>query len=452
MTGRISLISKYTPFFILLALLPCVSVLVFAANTGGAATSPSVLWMAAVSGVASSALAIVVIRRIDRSFDLVREASDKFSRGELSHRIPFPESEVAASLASELNRMASRLAQRIQEIEIQSQQGETILSSMVEGVIATDVTGKVVKSNNAASRLLHATANRMNGRMLVESVRSSELHDSWLRVVHRNIPENLQITLDTDAGDMQLDVKMSPLVKDDGSSNGAVIVLSDITRLRKLEQARKDFVANVSHELKTPLTSIKGFAETLMDGAVRDPAEARRFCEIISVQVDRLQAIIDDLLSLSRIEQEIERGSVKLTHIALRDVLFSAIGHASPRAAAKQIQITADCPDSIEVNAHETLLEQAFLNLLENAIKYSESGKPIKVKAGRHRPWSFHRETHHIGSRRLYHGPKQAGHRKHLFSETAPAQGGITILFKFTNMILILKAHVIVVKASDVHI
>jgi len=146
---------------------------------------------------------------------------------------------------------------------------------------------------------------------------------------------------------------------------------------------RRDFVANVSHELKTPITSIKGFVETLLAGALHEPENAESFLRIIARQTDRLNEIIDDLLSLSRIERDAEEGRVFLTAGWLHGVLVSAIQVCEPKAAARNITISLTCPEELRARINAPLLEQALVNLIDNAVKYSPPGSAVQVEAER---------------------------------------------------------------------
>jgi two-component system phosphate regulon sensor histidine kinase PhoR len=168
----------------------------------------------------------------------------------------------------------------------------------------------------------------------------------------------------------------------DGEGNrvGVLVVLNDITRLRKLENIRKDFVANVSHEIKTPITAIKGFVETLKDGAMQSPQDAERFLGIIQNHVQRLEALVEDLLSLSRIEEEAEKEAIVLEEKPLKDVLMGALQLCQVKAEPKQIRMELSCAGDVVARISPSLLEQAVVNLLDNAVKYSEAGKTIWVQ------------------------------------------------------------------------
>jgi two-component system phosphate regulon sensor histidine kinase PhoR len=182
-------------------------------------------------------------------------------------------------------------------------------------------------------------------------------------------------------GELIVNCHGTPLRDASGEQIGALVVLNDVTQLRRLENIRREFVANVSHELKTPITAIKGFVETLRDAAVRNSQDADRFLTIIDKHVTRLEAIVEDLLSLSRIEQGAEKGEIERADSRISDILRTAVQVCNIRAAAKQIKIDIACPEAIRAQVDPPLIEQAVVNLLDNAIKYSEEGKSVWVEA-----------------------------------------------------------------------
>jgi two-component system phosphate regulon sensor histidine kinase PhoR len=162
---------------------------------------------------------------------------------------------------------------------------------------------------------------------------------------------------------------------------GVLVVLHDNTRLRHLEEVRRDFVANVSHELRTPITSIKGFLETLVDGALEDKENSHRFLQIMLRQVNRLDAIIGDLLVLSRIERGAEEQRIEVTRESIRGVLRAAIEMCEKKAIDKGVKIELLCPEELTGEINAALLEQAVVNLLDNAIKYSNAEAAVEVSA-----------------------------------------------------------------------
>ena len=160
-----------------------------------------------------------------------------------------------------------------------------------------------------------------------------------------------------------------------------VIVINDVTRLRRLENVRKEFVANVSHELKTPITSIKGFVETLRDGAVNHPIDSGRFLDIIATQIERMKSIVEDLLLLSQFEQENGVADSRLEEHPLKSVIDEALMICGWKADEKNVTVDVTCSEDITALINPALLEQALVNLIDNAIKYSDPGGVVDVRA-----------------------------------------------------------------------
>jgi two-component system phosphate regulon sensor histidine kinase PhoR len=193
-----------------------------------------------------------------------------------------------------------------------------------------------------------------------------------------------EIVLHRSGEETFLQVRASRLaMSGDRSPAGAVMVLSDITRLKRLENLRRDFAANVSHELRTPVTSILGFVETLRDGAIDDRADALRFLDIVHSQATRLEALINDLLSLARIERSDGNNMVRLSRMPLKSPIVSVIDGLGESAKNRQIQLELDCPEKLEADINSGLFEQAVRNLVDNAIKYSDAGTTVRVRAFR---------------------------------------------------------------------
>ncbi|MEK6556154.1 MAG: ATP-binding protein [Bdellovibrionota bacterium] len=189
------------------------------------------------------------------------------------------------------------------------------------------------------------------------------------------------IELVTAEGIRFMQVRARPLLQANAESSGLVLVLSDITRMRELEGMRKTFVANVSHELRTPLTSIQGFAETLLNPAVQDPQEMKKYIAIIQKHATRLNQIIEDLLALSRLEKDIEDNQIELKMVSVGEVIQNALEVCQVSARAKQISLVSQVDRQLEAEMDRNLLEQAVVNLIDNAIRYSDPGKSVKIQA-----------------------------------------------------------------------
>jgi len=251
---------------------------------------------------------------------------------------------------------------------------------MVEGVLALDTHERVLTMNQAAAKLLDFALDESQGRSIQEVVRNTDLQRFIGKVLLNSEPVEDDIILYN--GEEKFIQVHGTILRDvKNRAIGALIVLNDVTRLRRLENVRREFVANVSHELKTPITAIQGFVETLLDGAIGDPKDARRFLEIIRKQVDRLNAIIEDLLSLSRIEKQAEQDEIILKKSRIRDVLEASIQICEIKSASKKIHINLICPADLYLKINALLLEQAVTNLVDNAIKYSDQGGTVHIEA-----------------------------------------------------------------------
>jgi two-component system phosphate regulon sensor histidine kinase PhoR len=326
-------------------------------------------------------LSLVMARRLSRPLEEMKQGAQRFAQGDLRVKVPVPPSDELASLAEALNYMAEQLDERIQTIIRQRQEQEAVLASMVEGVMAVDRRERLITLNQAGARLLGVDPETARERPIPELVRHPDLQNFVTRSLASARQVDGEIILRDDGRDRLLQVRGTPLRDLQGQAFGALIVLNDVTRLRRLEQARRDFVANVSHELKTPITSIKGFVETLLEGALQEPENALSFLGIIAKHADRLNEIIDDLLSLSRIEQDSEQGKVALLPGTLKEVLQDAIQVCRERAAGKGIEIELTCPEDLAAQINAPLLLQAAVNLIDNAVKYSPAARPVQVEA-----------------------------------------------------------------------
>ncbi|MBZ0252667.1 MAG: PAS domain-containing protein, partial [Candidatus Methylomirabilis sp.] len=296
----------------------------------------------------------------------------------LGGRLPVQDTEEIGGLAEALNVMAAQLGDRIGDVKRRQSEQEAVLKSMVEGVLAVDPEERLLNINEAASELLRVKPGDAIGRAIQEVVRNTDLHRFVARALLSRGPVEGEITL-TDGGERHIQAHGAPLRDVHGQGIGAVVVLHDVTKIRRLESVRREFVANVSHELKTPVTSIKGYVETLLDGALEDGENARRFLDVIARQSDRLGAIIDDLLSLSRIEQDAERAEIPLEPGPLGEVVRAAVQVCAVKAREKDIRIDVRCPEDLRAPINAPLLEQAVVNLIDNAVKYSEPGSAVQV-------------------------------------------------------------------------
>jgi two-component system phosphate regulon sensor histidine kinase PhoR len=330
-------------------------------------------------------ITLYVSRKISIPLEEMGRIAERYVDLDFKKQIVFPEkravSQEVAGLAQAVNRMAMDLRRRIDTVTEQKSELEAVFKNMVEGVIVVDTRERIVRANDAAANLLKLPVHRLTGRPVSEGFRDADLS----RFIRETLAGELRAERDFVfyQTESEQHFHAGGTLLHDGSGNkiGALIVLNDITKTKKLENMRREFVANVSHELKTPITSVKGFAETLLDGALDDKQEAGRFLEIIYRQANRLDAIVDDLLSLSRIEQEEEQGIIELQEQTLRPVLGHSIESCVVKAQEKDISLQLDCEPRIIVAMNANLLEQAVTNLLVNAIKYSPEKSEVQVNA-----------------------------------------------------------------------
>ena len=317
-------------------------------------------------------------RRISRPLEQMTVGARRFSQGDFKVTLEETGSVESCRLAAAMNQMAVKLSELIEREIGQRSEIEAILGCMLEGLVAVDSEERVIRMNQAAAKLFKVPATKLTGRSIHEVIRQAELQRFVQRALEREAPIEEELVLH---GPQQryLHVQAAPLTGVAGERIGVLIVLHDLTRLRQLESVRRDFVANVSHELKTPITAIRGAVETLLDDGSKDEM-GQRFLQIIFKQNNRLNALVEDMLDLSRIEQGVIGNSWELQQGALLPVLDSARLACESLLAEHQIDLQISCPPKLEARINPPLLEQALINLLTNAVKYSEVGGQVLIK------------------------------------------------------------------------
>jgi len=274
-----------------------------------------------------------------------------------------------AGVATELRRLLDRL-------RFESARREAILSSMAEGVLAVDPDLRVTFCNTAFLKAIGFRGASFEGLSLLELVRDTGLHQLLREVLLTGEPQKLRFKLSAAYG-RTFEVQATSLAMPAG--RGAIAILHDITDIERLEQVRKDFVANVSHELRTPLAGVIGYAETLLDGALADMENNRKFVEIIRTNAVRLNNIAADLLVLS----DLESGSdPEPDVISVQNVLDAAVITVQAEARERDVQLICQNIENVFVGGSRLRLEQAILNLLANAIKFNRPGGEVRISAG----------------------------------------------------------------------
>ncbi|MFM7035083.1 MAG: ATP-binding protein [Planctomycetia bacterium] len=344
-----------------------------------AAAQRSILLGCLLCGSVAAATAAAIAAHLARPVRDLAGAASRVAGGKLEAPLPAPDAAELSTIATALHVLRDQLVERGLTIGRQDTEQEAVLDSMIEGVLAIDGRQRVVGINRAAAELLGLDLKTVVGRSLQEVIGNPDLRRFALRAIDCREPVEDDVVL-PGPRDRTIRVRGTAL-RDLSGDGGAVIVLNDVTDLKRLESVRRDFVANVSHELKTPVASIKGFVETLLDGAADDPADRRRFLGIVARQADRLEAIIEDLLALSRIEQSEGAGTLPLERANIAALLAEAVGDCLPRATERSIVLEVECDAELDAMVNGPLAEQAVINLVDNAIKASEQGDTIHVSA-----------------------------------------------------------------------
>ena len=325
-------------------------------------------------------VSFVVFKRFTNPLSELQKGAEKFANGQLDYKLYPSNIEEIASLTESMNHMAEDLNSRIRTIVDQRNEREAILTSMTEGILALDSKQNIVSFNKAASAFFDLNPRDVLGKSIYETLRITDLH----RLVDDTSTSNATLERELrlpGENNKYFQAHGTPLTNISGNRIGMVLVLTDITRLKKLENIRRDFVANVSHELKTPITAIIGSAETILDGAVENPDDRDRFLKMIAKNSNRLNSLVDDLLTLARVESEFEDGKLDLLPGNINTVINSSILACKEKSDSRNIDISFYCDTEIETKINARQLEQAVVNLIDNAIKYSDTGSQISIKA-----------------------------------------------------------------------
>ncbi|MHB1043672.1 MAG: two-component system histidine kinase PnpS [Eubacteriales bacterium] len=336
-------------------------------------------WGAAVLALACSAvLAYILYNRLINPLEEMTSIAQDMARGNLDQEIRIFARDEIGDLARSINYMARQLKNNLDDVLAEKNRIQAILTSMADGVIALDSWGRVILINAVVEGMFGISLANCRGKNILRVVRNNELDSILNKALETEQAIQKQIRIVTPEP-RYFRVHVTPLKGAGGERGGVVALLRDITERRKLEEMRSDFVANVSHELRTPLTSIRGFAETLLDGAMEDPELARSFLGIINTETERLTRLIDELLNLSRIESQ--ESVLKIQLVEIGPLIENAVSVFQPRAAEKNLSIkVAGVPEKIPpIQADPDLLTQVLINLIDNAVSYTPPGGEITL-------------------------------------------------------------------------
>ncbi len=341
------------------------------------------IWKIVLAALCIGLLLSVVLswfteRLVSRPIERMTEVALRQASGDLEATASVPAHAELASLAAALNEMAEQSKARISRIREENAQLEAVLSGMAEGVMVTSAEGRILMVNPTFKRMVDVDAWCL-GKRPIEVVRNHELQSAVDAAIDAAPSPREDTVFDlTLAWNQRIfHVHLTP-IRIGVQLHGVVAVFHDMTKLRRLEQVRKDFVANVSHELRTPLTSIKGYVETLLDGAMDDTTALRRFIHSILLHTDRLQALVEDLLQLSRIESG--QYKVEITACRLDQVAERVAEAFAEQIGRKQLELTLGFETDKPARGNAELMERALSNLIDNAVKYTEEGGSIAVR------------------------------------------------------------------------
>jgi two-component system phosphate regulon sensor histidine kinase PhoR len=335
------------------------------------------IWMLAMAvGLLAVGLTYAVASRIVRPLADLTQRARAIAAGDYQQSIKVNRRDELGTLGAAFNHMQQQLARRMSELQENSARLGTVLGSMDEGVIAVDRDERILLANEASRVLLECTRRDVVARPLLEVTRSRPIHEAVATALRTEQP--LQGEFETSAATRRT-LAMQVTCLPGQPCPGVVIVLHDVSELRRLENLRREFVANVSHELKTPLASIKAYAETLRLGAIHDDEHNVVFVARIEEQADRLYQLILDLLQIARLESGQEL--FEITNVPLADVVEACTKRYADAATAKRISLEVTLPpEPLKVRADEEGLNTILDNLLDNAIKYTPEDGQVTIR------------------------------------------------------------------------
>lgn len=352
-------------------------------NTVLSSIHRKILFGALFIALVAGGLSYFLARRISRPLEEMRRGAERLAGGKTNQPIVIETnvSREMAELARSLNHMAKQINKRINIIDQQRNELEAVFSSMTDGVLAIGTDHQIIRMNKAAARLFSIDGQDVRNRPFVGVLRNRVLQQFISQALASETVAEQDLILIENGRRITLRTRAVPLYDGAEKRMGSLVIMNNLTRINQLENMRQDFVANVSHELKTPITAIRGYVETLLDGALKQPEDAERFLRIIDRQGARLDAIVDDLLTLARIEDKAEKNALVLQQEAIRPILEAAIQTCMVQAEQKNIAVYLKCPSSLEGRVNRPMLEQAIINLLTNAITYSPEKGTVDLRA-----------------------------------------------------------------------
>ncbi len=309
--------------------------------------------------------------------------STEISIGNYSRRVSLKAGNELGQLARAFNDMALKLEKTMTEMIDKSLKVDSIIESMPSGIVAVDTEHKVILINSIACETFGIkNGPGVIGMDIIELIRNNQVNSLLKECIENNTSKVDEIIIGAPQ-DKILRIYTNPIKSKDHSSpnSGGLLYIHDITTIRKLEQIRTEFVSNVTHELKTPLTSIRGFIETLRNGAINDKEVAERFMEIIDIEAERLYTLINDILHLSEIESK--QGDVNISVYNLKPIIVEVFSILEGTAEKRGITLSCEAADDLKIVANRNRIKQMLINLVDNGIKYNMENGTVTVAAER---------------------------------------------------------------------
>lgn len=347
-------------------------------------TAVQQMWLTYLLGlilllVLAAVISYLFSKSLTRPLEHITYVAQQITQANDQSRVRLTNKDEIGQLGHAINDMAVSLQLQMKRIADNEKRLMTVLENLMSGVVMINETGHIVLINKVAELILGVSVRQLN-----------EMHYHQLKRHHIELHELVEKSMKSKAriheeivlhypDERNIEMSLVPIEEyNDENWTGIVIVLHDITNIRRLERVRSEFVANVSHELKTPIASVKGFSETLLDGAVNDPETAHSFLKIIYDESERLDRLIMDLLDLSKIESK--RIQLDFSPIEMEELVEKTVHSMQTEAQKKQIQFDIEVPPGLYIEADEDRLRQVFINLLSNGINYTPPGGKVSIR------------------------------------------------------------------------
>jgi two-component system, OmpR family, phosphate regulon sensor histidine kinase PhoR len=322
-------------------------------------------------------IALLFSRRLISPIRKLAAFTEKARTGTISGQIRIESRDEIGALAENINGMVAVLHEKIRNADEERRKLQSVFTGMAEGIAVLDPRHRIETINRGMEEMIGSRSGEMIGRTLLEAFRNIPLHDALSRFETTKEKIVLEITLGNEHP-VVLEVTISAVQGENGGERKTMLVFHDVTRLKKLERIRTDFVANVTHEIKTPLTAIIGFVETLQQGAVDDRDKTLEFLQTIHENAERLNRLVDDLLTLSGIE--LGETNFHLERLNMEDAIGQALAVVAKRISEKKLNLLEEIgPDLPPIRADRDRLIQILLNILDNAVKFTPEGGTITV-------------------------------------------------------------------------